>query len=140
MKLRYNDGLGKQDIVAFLGTNFVEDMRLKCKIRLSNDAVILVIIETLNFIENLDSIHSRDSQRLFLRKHRYFTFSIGTHFASQSTITAARGDDEPSHLIASCTYSTVRGCTHKKLLLCWVEKFTFGHADMSSKNVNNFLL
>ena len=29
MKLRYNDGLGTQDIVTFLGTNFVEDMRLK---------------------------------------------------------------------------------------------------------------
>jgi hypothetical protein len=43
MKLRYNDGLGTQDIVTFLGTNFVEDMRLKCKIRL-----------TLNFIENPD--------------------------------------------------------------------------------------
>jgi hypothetical protein len=35
MKLRYSDGLGTQDIVTFLGTNFVEDMRLKCKIRLS---------------------------------------------------------------------------------------------------------
>ena len=54
MKLRYNNGLGTQDIVTFLGTNFVEDMRLKCKIRLSNDSVILVDIETLNFIENPD--------------------------------------------------------------------------------------
>jgi hypothetical protein len=53
-KLRYNDGLVIQDIVTFLGTNFVEDMRLKCKIRLSNDAVVLVDIETLNFIENPD--------------------------------------------------------------------------------------
>jgi hypothetical protein len=38
--------------VTFLGTDFVEDMRLKCKIRLSNDLVILVDIETLNFIKN----------------------------------------------------------------------------------------
>jgi hypothetical protein len=40
--------------VTFLGTNFVEDMRLKCKIRLSNDMFILVDIKTLNFIENPD--------------------------------------------------------------------------------------
>ncbi len=54
MKLRYNDGLGTQDIVIFLGAYFVEDMRLKCKIRLSNDTVILADIKTLNFIENPD--------------------------------------------------------------------------------------
>jgi hypothetical protein len=54
MKLRYNYGLGTRDIVTFLGTNFVEDMRLKCKIRLSNNLVILIDIETLNFIENPD--------------------------------------------------------------------------------------
>ncbi len=40
--------------MTFLGTNFVKDMRLKCKIRLSKDAVILVDIETLNFIVNPD--------------------------------------------------------------------------------------
>ncbi len=54
MKLRYNHGLGTQDIVTFLGADFVEDMRLKCNIKLSNDSVILVDIETLNFIENPD--------------------------------------------------------------------------------------
>jgi hypothetical protein len=52
MKLRYNDGLGTQDIVTFLGADFVEDMQLKCKIQLSNDLVILVDIEILNFMEN----------------------------------------------------------------------------------------
>ncbi len=54
MKLRYNDGLGTQDIVIFLGADFVEDMQFKCKIQLSNDSIILVDIETLNFIENPD--------------------------------------------------------------------------------------
>jgi hypothetical protein len=54
MKLRYNDGLGTPDTVTFLGTDIVEDMRLKCKIRPSNDTVILVDIETLNFIEDPD--------------------------------------------------------------------------------------
>jgi hypothetical protein len=54
MKLRYNDGSGTRDIVAFLSSDFVQEMRLKCKIKLSNDSVILVDPETLNFIENLD--------------------------------------------------------------------------------------
>jgi hypothetical protein len=54
MKLRYNDGSGTRDIVSFLSSDFVEDMRLKCKIKLSNDSVILVDPETLNFIENPD--------------------------------------------------------------------------------------
>ncbi len=52
--MRYNDGLSTQHIVTFLETDFVEDMRLKCKIKLSNDSVILVDIETLNFIESPD--------------------------------------------------------------------------------------
>jgi hypothetical protein len=54
MKLRYNDGSGTQDIVTFLGSDFVKNMRLKCKIKLANDSVILVDPETLNYIENLD--------------------------------------------------------------------------------------
>ncbi len=55
MKLRYNDGLGTHVIVTFLGSDFlVKDMRLKCKIKLSNDSVILVDPETLSFIENPD--------------------------------------------------------------------------------------
>jgi hypothetical protein len=54
MKLRYNDGSGTQDIVTLLSSDFIEDMRLKCKIKLSNDSVILVDPETLNFIENPD--------------------------------------------------------------------------------------
>jgi hypothetical protein len=54
MKLRYNVGLGTQDIVTFLGADFVEDMQLKCKIQLSNESIILVDIETLNFIEKQD--------------------------------------------------------------------------------------
>jgi hypothetical protein len=54
MKLRYNDGSGTRDIVTFLSSDFAKDMRLKCKIKLSNYSVILVDPETLNFIENPD--------------------------------------------------------------------------------------
>ena len=44
MKLRYNDGLGTQDIVTFLGADFVEDMQLKCKIQLSNDSSFFLML------------------------------------------------------------------------------------------------
>ncbi len=54
MRLCYNDGQRTQDIVTFLGADFIEDMQLKCKIQKSDDLVILVKLETLNFIDNLD--------------------------------------------------------------------------------------
>jgi hypothetical protein len=54
MHLRYNDGKGTQDVVEFLGADFVDDMQIKCLIQLSNNTVLLVDPETLNFIENPD--------------------------------------------------------------------------------------
>jgi hypothetical protein len=38
----------------FIGADFVNDMQTKCGVKLSNNSVILVDSETLNFIENLD--------------------------------------------------------------------------------------
>ncbi len=40
--------------MTFLGADFVENMQIKCQIKLSNDSVILVDPETLNFIANSD--------------------------------------------------------------------------------------
>ena len=54
MHLCYNDGKGMQDIVKFLGADFVDDMQIKCLIQLLDDTVLLVDPETLNFIENPD--------------------------------------------------------------------------------------
>jgi hypothetical protein len=54
MYVRYNDGNGTRDVVQFLGADFVDDMQIKCEIKLSNDTVLLVDPETLNFIENPD--------------------------------------------------------------------------------------
>ncbi len=54
MKLRYNDGSGTRDVVTFIGVDFVDDMQIRCKIRLSNNSIILVDPETLNFLENPD--------------------------------------------------------------------------------------
>ncbi len=52
----YNDGSGTGDVVTFIGADFFDDMQIKfkCKVKLSNDTVILVDPETLNFIENPD--------------------------------------------------------------------------------------
>ena len=54
MKLKYNDGQGTRDIVTFLGADFGKDMQIKRQIKLSNDLVIPVDPESLNFIENPD--------------------------------------------------------------------------------------
>ena len=54
MHLRCNDGKDTQDIVKFLGADFVDDMQIKCSVRLLDDMVILVDSETLNFIKNPD--------------------------------------------------------------------------------------
>ncbi len=54
LKLRYNDGNGTRDIITFIGVDFIDDMQLKCQIRLSDESVLLVDPETLNFIENPD--------------------------------------------------------------------------------------
>ncbi len=40
--------------MTFLGADFIDDMQLQCKIQKSNDLVILINLETLNFIENPD--------------------------------------------------------------------------------------
>jgi hypothetical protein len=52
MKLKYNNGNGTRDTVTFNGADFIDDMQIKCKIKLSNNTIILVDPEMLNFIEN----------------------------------------------------------------------------------------
>jgi hypothetical protein len=79
MELRYNDGSGTWDIVTFLGTNFVEDMRLKWKIRLSNDAVILLDIKTFNFIENPDKASIPDTSEDYFWESTVITPSQFEH-------------------------------------------------------------
>jgi len=54
MHLHYNDGKGTRDVVKFIGADFVDDMQIKCLVQLSDDTVLLVDPETLNFIENPD--------------------------------------------------------------------------------------
>jgi hypothetical protein len=36
----------------FIGADFVDDMQNKCRVKLSNDMIVLMDPETLNFIEN----------------------------------------------------------------------------------------
>ena len=54
INFKYNDGQGTRDIVTFLGADFGKSMQIKCQIKLSNDLVILIDPELLNFIENPD--------------------------------------------------------------------------------------
>ncbi len=54
MKLKYNNENRTRDIVTFIGADFVDDMQIKSKIEFSNDMIILVDPEMLNFIENPD--------------------------------------------------------------------------------------
>jgi hypothetical protein len=79
MKLKYNDGLGTQDIVTFLGADFVEDMQLKCKIQVSNDSFILVDIETLNFTENPDIASIPEASKDYFRECAVMTPSQLEH-------------------------------------------------------------
>jgi hypothetical protein len=53
-KLWYNGGNGTCNIITFIGVDFIDDMQLKCQIRLSDKSILLVDPETLNFIKNLD--------------------------------------------------------------------------------------
>ncbi len=54
MKLKYNNGNRTRDIVTFVRADFVDDMQIKCKMKLSNNTIILMDQEMLNFIENPD--------------------------------------------------------------------------------------
>jgi hypothetical protein len=54
LKLWYNDGNGTRNIITFIGVDLIDDMQLKCQIRLSDESILLVDPETLNFIEKPD--------------------------------------------------------------------------------------
>ncbi len=54
MKLKFNNGNGTQDVVTFIGVDFIDGMQLKCNVRLSDDSTKLVDPEMLDFIENPD--------------------------------------------------------------------------------------
>ncbi len=54
MKLTFNNGNGTQDIITFIGVDFINGMQLKCNIRLLDDSTKLVDPEMLDFIENPD--------------------------------------------------------------------------------------
>ncbi len=73
MRLRYNDGQGTQDIVTFLGADFIDGMQLKCKIQKSDESEILVNLETLNFIENPDIASIPQTLADYIRKRELIT-------------------------------------------------------------------
>ena len=54
--------------MTFLGADFGEAMQIKCQIKLSNDSVILVDPESLNFIENPDITSIPQTSQEYCRK------------------------------------------------------------------------
>ncbi len=73
MGLCYNDGHGTQDIVTFLGADFIDGMQLKFKIQKSDESEILVDLETLNIIENPDVASIPQTSADYIRKSELIT-------------------------------------------------------------------
>ncbi len=73
MRLRYNDGKETWDKVTFLGADFIDNMQLQCKIQKSNDLVILINLETLNFIENPDIASIPQTLEDYIHKNKHIT-------------------------------------------------------------------
>ena len=86
MKLRYNDGQGTRDIVTFLGADFGKDMQIKCQIKLSNDSVILVDPELLNFIENPDIASIPQTSKEYCRECKNIAPSQLEHILSPQSL------------------------------------------------------
>ncbi len=97
MKLRYNDGLGTHDIVTFLGSDFVKDMTLKCKIKLSNDSVILVDPETLSFIENPDMALIQQTSAVYIQDSANITPSQMEHIVYPKALSQIMSHHTPLH-------------------------------------------
>jgi hypothetical protein len=85
-KLKYNDGQGIRDIVTFLRADFGEDMQIKCEIKLSNDSVILVDPESLNFIENPDIASISQTSQEYCRKCKNIEPSQLKHILSPHSL------------------------------------------------------
>ncbi len=86
MRLKYNDGRGTQDIVTFLGADFGKDMQIKCQIKLSNDSVIHVDPETLNFIANPDIVLIPQTSKKYCRECKHVEPSQLEHILSPQSL------------------------------------------------------
>jgi hypothetical protein len=86
MKLKYNDGQGTRDIVTFLGADFGEAMQIKCQIKLSNDLVIFVDPESLNFIENPDIASIPQTSQEYCRECKNIEPSHLEHILSPQSL------------------------------------------------------
>jgi hypothetical protein len=59
--------------VTFLGADFLDDVQLQCKIQKSNDLIILINLETLNFIENPDISSISQTLGDYIHKSKHIT-------------------------------------------------------------------
>jgi hypothetical protein len=86
MMLYFADGRGTQDIVKFLGADFGKDMQIKCQVKLSNNLVILVDPETLNFIENPDIASVFQTSEEYCQEYKNIEPSQMEHILSSQSL------------------------------------------------------
>ena len=118
MKLKYDDGQGTRDIVTFLGADFDEAMQIKCQIKLSNDSVILVDPESLNFIENPDIASIPQTSQEYCHKCKNIEPSQLEHILSPQSLSPLQEEMMSHHCAGYITHLS-------RSLLLWLrmEKF-----------------
>ncbi len=72
--------------MTFLGADFCKAMQIKCQIKLSNDLVILVDPESLNFIENPDIASILQTSQEYCRKCKNIESSQLVHILSPQSL------------------------------------------------------
>jgi hypothetical protein len=95
-------------MVTFIGAEFGEDMQIKCQIKLSNDSVILVDPETLNFIANPDIASIPQTSKDYCQECKK-TYSFTT-----KSLTTSGGDDESSLPFSSKAFSKAHHYARKR--------------------------
>jgi hypothetical protein len=86
MRLWYNDGNKTRDVVMFIGADFVDDMQIKCRVKLSNDMIMLVDPETLNFIENPDVVSIPQTSEEYSQESMHIPLSQLEHLISPKSL------------------------------------------------------
>jgi hypothetical protein len=82
--------------MTFLGADFGKDMQIKCQIKVSNDSVILVDPETLNFIENPDIALIPQTSKEYCQEFKNIEPSQLEHILSPQSLSPLQ-DEMMSH-------------------------------------------
>ena len=112
MSLIFNDGVGSNGLVTFIGVDFVNDMQQKGNIQKSDGPTMTAYPESLHFIENPDVASNPQTPEgsIFAGLLGCYTFSSQADLKSQIIISIARRDDGLSQ---SASSSTISKTAHK---------------------------